>query len=212
MDHVLVLGSVADDKDDEAAPLQVEGERLCQGQGGRPGDDDDLGAAAIPGPRGAAGLLQPAAPTIAFVGGGADDDDDDARQDLVAGDPGLQALEARGGGSGGGSGRGSGRRAGADRVRDPGGRGQSLADGVGGTVGGAVDEAGDVVGVAAKVHGDAGELSWRLVVSDCRVTAQGTDIPRLETVGRRQTCLRRPCSSRHGEKGGYSDLMMMRLK
>lgn len=158
MNQVVVLGGVADDVDDEAAPLEVKGERLGQGQRGRASDDDDLGAGTVAGAGGAAGARMAAARKVGAVGGGADDDEDDARQQPVAGDPGLQAVETRGGGGGSSSaGRPAGRTR-ADGGGDPGRGREGLAQGVGGAIDAAVEKGGHVVRVAAEVRGDAGEL------------------------------------------------------
>ena len=49
-DGLLVLGRSADNVDDIAAALEVESERLRDGQNGRGGDDHDLAAGAVLGP------------------------------------------------------------------------------------------------------------------------------------------------------------------
>lgn len=158
MDQALILRRVAYDVDDEASPLHVKRQRLGQRQGGRPGNDDDLGTPAIPGALRPPRFPQPAAFLIALEDDGAADDDDDTRQDLVPSDPILDPFEARHGDDGDGR---PGRRARANRVGDPFRPGERLADDIGGAVDVVVDEVGDVVGVLAEVDGDARELEGR---------------------------------------------------
>jgi len=78
LNHDLILVAIADDKDDKALPLQIEGQRSRQGKRRRAGDDNHLQTSTTASPLGTARFPVVSAGAISTVDDGAGRDDEEA--------------------------------------------------------------------------------------------------------------------------------------